>query len=490
MAEGTAGAGPEPGTGTGTGTGTLRRIGRWALRGFLVLAILLVVAFFAATEPIDRSPILGTPVAARTDANIAAEAKALEGRPVERGALKVGWASAVITPPLGTATLGYGARLGKGIEKVEDDLMAHALAVSAGDGPPVVFLSADICLWLRGLSAQVVSGVADVLPRDRLYFGATHTHCGPSGFVNGWLFQLMMGGPNPEAVRRIVDGSVKAIREAIASREPGQWRDHATSVPELIENRMRQGEAVDDELVVFEFQKLASGKKFALVNYCAHATAIAHDYVCGSGDWPGRMVRDLKAKGFDDAAFFAAGTGQAGPALDGRAAYAASTADAYEVGDRMAARVAALATGAADVKPEPWVADAALSLFRCEVALPPYNGKRFGRRLRPDTIAWLFGDPSPRAFVQAVRLGETVFIGHSFEFSSVIERELKARLRAKGGPRLVVTSFNGDHNLYVIPDKSWDEGVYESGMTLYGPGLGSYLDHVTEEVYDVMAARK
>ena len=103
----------------------MKRVGRFMLRASAVLAALLLIGFFAATESIDRSPILGTLVAEETDRRIEAEARALAARPVEKGALRVGWASAVITPPLGTATLGYGNRLGRGITKVEDDVMVR-----------------------------------------------------------------------------------------------------------------------------------------------------------------------------------------------------------------------------------------------------------------------------------------------------------------------------------------------------------------------------
>jgi hypothetical protein len=68
----------------------------------------------------------------------------------------------------------------------------------------------------------------------------------------------------------------------------------------------------------------------------------------------------------------------------------------------------------------------------------------------------------------------------------VIGKRLKAWAQARGG-RLVLTSFNGDHNLYVVPENAYGRG-YESGMTLFGPGLGPYMERITQQTYDCMRA--
>ena len=47
-----------------------------------------------------------------------------QARALDVGALRVGWASAPITPPVGTPTYGYGARRGQGVETSADDVFA------------------------------------------------------------------------------------------------------------------------------------------------------------------------------------------------------------------------------------------------------------------------------------------------------------------------------------------------------------------------------
>ena len=450
-----------------------------------MLAVAACVAgggYGVATEPLDRSPILGSEVARRTEALLAAEAAAARARPVEAGPLRVGWAEASLTPPLGTPTAGYGARAGMGISAVADEVHARALAVAVGDGPPAVFLTADVCLWLGELSGKVAARVAPVVPRERLYFGATHTHNGPGGFGRGPIARIALGARDPAAVERIVAAAAAAVRGAVADLSPGAMRELSVAAPEFVENRVVAGDPVEDTLTLVEYRK-EDGRRCAWVDYAAHATAINPLAMVCSGDYPGALCRRLVAGGYDAALFFAGETGQSGPAHQGATVHATTVEPAWRMGEAIADRLLALAAEArAPFRPE-----ATLATFRSEVALPPWRVRKLGRVLEPAFATWLLGGMEPRAFVHAIRLGDTVYLGHSFEFSAVIGRRLAARARERGG-RLLLTSFNGDHAFYVIPDAYYDLGRPEGSSTLFGPTLGSYLERVSEQVYDAVWA--
>ncbi|RME76107.1 MAG: hypothetical protein D6776_01865 [Planctomycetota bacterium] len=89
--------------------------------------------------------------------------------------------------------------------------------------------------------------------------------------------------------------------------------------------------------------------------------------------------------------------------------------------------------------------------------------------------------------MHALRLGDTVWIAHAFEYSAEQSRRLKQRAR-KRGYRLQITSSNGTHHFYVVPEDAFDEPGYEGGMTAFGPGLTAYLDRITEQLGDALAA--
>jgi hypothetical protein len=441
--------------------------------------VLLAWAYAWITEPLDRSPLLGTRVASETESLLAEAAAATRARPMETGALRVGWASVPITPPLGTATYGYGARRGRGVTKIEDEVLANALAVAVGDGAPLVFLSADICMWVSDVSAQIAEEVRDVASRERIYFGATHNHSGPGGYADGPAAALMMGARDPAIIQLIVDGSARAIRAAVADLAPGGVREMSQSAPEYVRNRTPVKDPLDDELLLVEYRK-ADGRRCAFVSFSAHATAIGREALVCSGDYPGALLRGLRERGYDGGVFFASETGQAGPKLGDEGATRNDVTGAYALGAALAERVVAMSREAE----AEYASEIGLSVLRSRIALPDYRFPQLGRVIEPGLAAKIIGQPSAIARVHAVRLGETIYVGHSFEFSAVIGKRLKERARAAGS-RLVLTSFNGDHNLYVVPENAYGQG-YESGMTLFGPGLGAYMERVTEQVYDCM----
>jgi hypothetical protein len=453
-----------------------RRLLRAALVAGAALLLALLLGYAWLTDPIDDSPILGTPLAQETEERLAA---ALTARPPPtQGRLRVGWASAPITPPLGAATYGYGARRGRGVELIADQVHAKAIAVAAGDGPPVVFLTADICLWVSSLSERVANALADRLPRERLYFNATHDHSGPGGYADGPAAGWIMGAPDPALRTLIADGAVAAVRGALDDLAPGAYRELSVEVPELVRNRIRGEVPIDEELLLVEWTQ-DDGDRCAQVVYAAHATAIGPDALVCSGDYPGALCRALEAAGYDQAAFFAGPTGQAGPGrptgnLAKEAIPHPGVSRAYHLGKALAERVLELSRSS----PAPPRRELTLEALRVPVTLPRYRWRQLGRQIDGDVAATLIGTPRGVAAIHGVRLNETVWLGHSFEFSAVLTRKLKARRRSQGG-RLVVTSFNGDHNLYVIPPEDFGHG-YEAGMTLYGPGLAPYLERLSE----------
>ncbi len=446
-------------------------LARWAVGALAILWI----GWILVTEPLTDDALLGSAEARVTERRLAQAAAGLAaGAP---GSLRVGWSRRDITPALGTPTLGHSRRRGKGTESVADELFARALALAAGDGQPCVLLGADLCIWPADLSDRIAAELAPRIDRDHLYFGASHTHNGPGGLMDGPLVELFAGSLDLEIVERIATGATAAVTEALDRLAPASYRELHLDASDRVHNRMRRSDRIDGDLALLEFDR--AGARFGLVVFDAHATAIPEDLVVTSADYPGALVRALREEGFEDALFLAGATGQAGPT----GAHAPAGTERAERFGRLLAHELAAASRASEAPRRHAVR---LSTLRCEVALPRWRYAIAGRALDPDLAEWLLGR-APRAHVQALCLDDTILLGHSFEFSAVIDARLTARAR-EAGARLVVTSFNGDHNLYVVPDSYYDEDLYEARMSLFGSGLGPYLEWVSERVLEIVLA--
>jgi hypothetical protein len=100
--------------------------------------------------------------------------------------MKAGFASALITPPLGARMEGYGNRdRAKGAESVGDELYVRALYVEQ-EGEVVLLLAYDTCFFSRANADRLKGAVGratDLAPRQIL-INASHTHSG--GWASQW----------------------------------------------------------------------------------------------------------------------------------------------------------------------------------------------------------------------------------------------------------------------------------------------------------------
>ena len=92
--------------------------------------------------------------------------------------MKCGFSKKIITPPLGTALVGYyRERLAKG---VIDDLYVKAVAFDDGEGKAVV-IEADLCYLTKESCDQYRKDIAEAcqVAEDAVFISCNHTHTGP-----------------------------------------------------------------------------------------------------------------------------------------------------------------------------------------------------------------------------------------------------------------------------------------------------------------------
>ena len=94
--------------------------------------------------------------------------------------MKVGAAAAEITPPIGLAMDGYGARA-SGAVGTHDPLFVRVLVAEGDDGSAVGLVVADLLYVVPQLQAMIAEGIerSTGIGRDRLQLVGTHTHSGP-----------------------------------------------------------------------------------------------------------------------------------------------------------------------------------------------------------------------------------------------------------------------------------------------------------------------
>jgi Neutral/alkaline non-lysosomal ceramidase, N-terminal len=204
-------------------------------------------------------------------------------------ALVAGIARVPLPTPIGDPMMGYGARTGTA-DRVHDPLHARALYLANRGACLVVEL--DVCLLAPGHAEAIRARIAERtgLARGQVLVGSIHTHSGPeTGFV-AWL-----GDREPPPVaRELADAAVAVAAQAHASATParlGVGRAEA----HIGRNRRRLDGPLDPEVLVVRVDRSDGAPLAVLWVHGCHPTALGHDNLAYSADWPGAATRAIES---------------------------------------------------------------------------------------------------------------------------------------------------------------------------------------------------
>ncbi|HVL12713.1 MAG TPA: hypothetical protein VM529_09115, partial [Gemmata sp.] len=135
---------------------------------------------------------------------------------LDAGEFSVGFSDVEVTPELGKKPV-YMAGFGQDrlARKVHDPIMARAVVLADGDAK-VALVTVDVV----GLFIDPVERIRAKLPGFRyVLVSATHNHEGPDT-LGLWGPSPLKSGVDPEYMKRLEAGCVKAVQDADKSRRP------------------------------------------------------------------------------------------------------------------------------------------------------------------------------------------------------------------------------------------------------------------------------
>ena len=197
--------------------------------------------------------------------------------------MKVGAASAEITPELGLVMEGYESRKGGAIG-VHDPLMVRVL-VAEGPEATVALVVADLIQIDPPLQALIADDVLrrTGIPREHLQLAGTHTHSGP-----------MLREPS-DVMRRIGTTIAETVETAWRGRREAAAAVGIGHVEGIGGNRRPNGGPVDDRVTVTRFDALDGSPIATHANYGCHPTTLGPNNTLYSADYPGVACRAIEA---------------------------------------------------------------------------------------------------------------------------------------------------------------------------------------------------
>ncbi len=198
--------------------------------------------------------------------------------------LQAGAATIDITPPIGYAMWGYGARHDAPSVGVRDPLKARALVLSAGKDR-LALVSLDLGRSPTRSSMATIREKVAAAGIQQIFLVASHTHHGPVLELDAWPT------PGTSYVRDLEKKLIEVILTANKDMKPARY-GVASKTVELNRNRhsQRADKLTDPELLLLRVED-EKGKPIAhAVNFAAHPTMRDSKEMKFSADFPGVMA--------------------------------------------------------------------------------------------------------------------------------------------------------------------------------------------------------
>tara|TARA_R110002167_G_scaffold49412_27_gene144781 strand:+ start:464 stop:1870 length:1407 start_codon:yes stop_codon:yes gene_type:complete len=445
---------------------------RRLLRILASFALFLLLLFLFATSSIDTTPYFQTTYYKNTIDKMDA---VVNNMTAANGVLLAGFSRMNITPKIVTNApnaahgefnaikmAGYGN--GQIAVGVHDSIFAKAIALQVDD-KQIVLISADMVLIPETVVLKVAENLKDLIAREQLFFGATHTHSSIGNCIPGFVGKSFGGEYQPEVVEWLSERITVLVLNALKNKRQAKFSSGFIRAPNLVRNRIigetgRLNETLELLSIIQE-----NGKKAVVGIFAAHATTIGTWNYSYSGDYPGYFQRSLEAKGIDLAMFFAGTTGShsyqgTGEKFD-KAKY---------VGETLA--------DSAMVVLQKMQYDSVMSMasIATELEIPELQAFYVTDRLR--LSPYVGGQLMPELksiYLQGFKLNRLVWIAMPYELSGEYGIDLKNALEVHGY-QSALTSFNGQYLGYIVPQKYYYYDTYEARlMGWYGPSMGDYL---------------
>ncbi len=444
---------------------SVKAVGRKALKVFCWIALILLILAIALITTVDRSPIQDQDFFKETFERLDQTQFSGSTGEVWLG----GWAKSNMTPDHPVDLVGYAPR--GPYEFVEDSSYVKAITLS-NSKTRIAWLSYELLIVHPFLSQKVQEGIKDSqLPIDQVIFTATHTHSGMGGYMPGLVGELAFGGLNEEIVDLMVEKSISALKDAIASQDTVSISYRKADAGALVENRFIKGAPIDPFVRQLIFTK-TSGEKATFLTYSAHATCMSSKFMGLSGDYPSYLMEELESGEFEIAVFAAGTVGSHRPLSPGNTPelvkkYAHSLDST--INQRMTDSSAINGNN---------IQHGSLPISLRE----PHLRISDNLRIRPWLFNYLLGETNPH--LDITMIGSTLMIASSGEISGVFYEKWEKLAREKE-LNLIITSFNGGYIGYITPDELYDENFHEvRGTNWYGPGNGRYFDELITAIIE------
>jgi neutral ceramidase len=401
------------------------------------------------------------------------------GRMAAAGTFMAGAATADITPDVHkwkVNSIGYGSH--KVMTGVHDHQFCEALAVSDGVNEAMI-ITCDLMGTPPVLRAKVLKGLDGTgLTDSNLLMACSHTHSGPGNMMPNLIARVAFGGYQEPLTQWTADQIIAAAKQARAAMKPAQMKVAATKLEGVTRNRRDPAgsydydtrrftaaydpknpeNATDPALTLIKIDGVDGAPIAMMFHFATHGTVLGPKGLDLSADWigPARAKLIAAAPGYT-VMYMNGAQGDQAPAMD--QSNPISDVEYLDViGGKVADGVLGIMNQAAPAE--------AVPIRTVMARLPVSPGdKVLGYRL-PKMLTKKYFHELP---LQAVRLGDVVFMALPVEAVTEVGQAMKSGARGQGVRYPLVAGLANDHLMYTATPHDFERGGYEVDNTVLGP---------------------
>jgi hypothetical protein len=203
--------------------------------------------------------------------------------------LIAGTSAVVLETPIGAEMMGYGARTGAAAS-LHDPLHARALYLAADSD--LLLIECELCLMAPSQAEAIRERIAAKtgVARERILVGCIHTHSGP----DTGLGALLQGSDPPDHVAPLLEAAIEAGVQARSNAVAARLGVGCAEA-QIGRNRRRADGPLDTDVLVIRVDRADGSPLSVLYVYGCHPTALGHDNLAYSADWPwaaGRAIQE------------------------------------------------------------------------------------------------------------------------------------------------------------------------------------------------------
>ncbi|MBV5316019.1 MAG: neutral/alkaline non-lysosomal ceramidase N-terminal domain-containing protein [Prolixibacteraceae bacterium] len=452
------------------------------------IVVILIALFFILTKSVDQTAFYNTDYYQKSCV-LTDSLKQFSSSVTD--SIQAGFAKVSITPGLNNPSdqasegkfnqvplAGFGARKGKAATGVHDSIFVKAVALKAG-ARTIIFVGSDLLI----MPPNIIDTVSIILEkqgiyRDQVVFSASHTHSSIGAWGPGFIGEQFAGKANRNIQKWLATQISKVVLAAAADLQPARIGYGTFNAGAYTRNRLIGEKGIKNDDFAFVYLEQRAGKKAVMGSFSAHSTTMGAGNMEISGDYPGYWQRKMETTSVDLAVFFAGSVGSQSPVGEGK-----DFEKPRFIGEALAD---SLNVYLPKIKTENSITLSAVSV---KLPLPEYHIRITDHRGLTSSVSKKLMPYPMNPYLQAVRIGQFVWISAPADFSGEYAVQIKNNLTAKGF-QANVSSFNGSYLGYIIPGRYFYLDEYESKtMGWFGPNMGEYTMDVIRRISEIATSK-